>query len=107
MNGIREPSAHEERGIATRSAHLKALLDAARAAGLTGYAAYLWDSSRPAEPCIVVSDVHIHCETVEELVYAIGLEQPRFVSVTRVDVAVRSIRDVAEGRCDPRTPQPF
>lgn len=93
MNVIREPSARDEPGIAERSAHLKALLDAARAVGLTGYAAYLWDRSRPAEPCIVVSDVHIHCDTGEDPRYVIGRQRPTFVSVTRIDSALRIIQE--------------
>ena len=90
MTVLREPSADEERQIATRAAHLKALLDAAREVGLSGHPEYGWDLERPAEPRLVIAGVPIRAVGIEDVDYLIG--ENRRVSATRLDLALRAIR---------------
>lgn len=96
MTSLREPSVQEEREIAERAGHLKALLDAARDVGMTGHPEYGWNAARPAEPRIVVADVPVHAEGgQDEPEFVIGEQGSRRVSVTRVDQALRTIRAIA------------
>ena len=97
MTVLREPSTSEERQISTRAAHLKALLDAAREAGLTGHPEYGWHEKRPAEPRLVIAGVPVHAIGIDNANYVIA---DRRISVTRIDLALRAIRAFAAKKTD-------